>query len=80
VAESRRVEVADTVGAGDSFMAALVAATLPDRCAGVWTEGPTHSQVAEYLSAAHVAAAVTVTRRGADPPRLGELPPGWPRV
>jgi fructokinase len=80
VAESRRVEVADTVGAGDSFMAALVAATLPDRAAGAWVEGPTHSQVAEYLSAAHAAAAVTVTRRGADPPRLAELPPGWPRV
>ena len=80
VAESRQVEVADTVGAGDSFMAALVAATLPDRAAGAWAEGPTHSQVAEYLSAAHAAAAVTVTRRGADPPRLSELPPSWPRV
>jgi fructokinase len=80
VAESRKVEVADTVGAGDSFMAALVAATLPDRAAGAWDEGPTHSHVAEYLSAAHAAAAVTVTRRGADPPRLAELPPGWPRV
>lgn len=80
VAESRRVEVADTVGAGDSFMAALVAATLPDRAAGAWADGPRHSQVAEYLSAAHAAAAVTVTRRGADPPRLDELPAGWPRV
>lgn len=80
VAESREVEVADTVGAGDSFMAALVAATLPDRSAGAWVEGPTHAMVAEYLSAAHAAAAVTVTRRGADPPRLAELPPGWPRV
>ena len=80
VAESREVEVADTVGAGDSFMAALVAATLPDRVSGAWAEGPTHSQVAEYLSAAHAAAAVTVTRRGADPPRLSELPAGWPRV
>ncbi len=80
VAESRKVEVADTVGAGDSFMAALVAATLPDRAAGAWVEGPTHSHVAEYLSAAHAAAAVTVTRRGADPPRLDELPAGWPRV
>ncbi len=80
VAESRTVEVADTVGAGDSFMAALVAATLPDRAAGAWAGGPTHSQVAEYLSAAHAAAAVTVTRRGADPPRLDELPAGWPRV
>ena len=80
VAESRKVDVEDTVGAGDSFMAALVAATLPDRAAGAWTDGPTHGQVAEYLSAAHAAAAVTVTRRGADPPRLSELPPTWPRV
>lgn len=80
VAESRNVGVADTVGAGDSFMAALVAATLPDRAAGLWAGGPPHRRVADYLAAAHEAAAITVTRRGADPPRLNELPPGWPHV
>lgn len=74
-----RVEVADTVGAGDSFMGALLH--------GLWS--------AELLGAAHRAqlasideatltavleqcvkvAAITVSRAGANPPRLRELTP-----
>jgi fructokinase len=70
---SRRTAVVDTVGAGDSFMAALLAVVSSQ---GVETgEEPLRRQV----EAAHAAAAVTVSRRGADPPRLAELPDGWGR-
>jgi fructokinase len=67
--------VVDTVGAGDSFMAALVAVVLEhglDRL--------TEERLRAYLEAAHQAAAVTVSRRGADPPARDELPAGWPHV
>ena len=72
---SRPVDVMDTVGAGDSFMAALLAVVVEhglDRL-----DGP---RLRAYLAAAHQAAAVTVSRRGADPPRRDELPSGWPAV
>jgi fructokinase len=69
---SRRSEVVDTVGAGDSFMAALLAVVAEQ---GLATDSePLRRQV----EAAHQAAAVTVSRRGADPPRRDELPEGWP--
>jgi fructokinase len=70
---SGEVDVVDTVGAGDSYMAALVAV--------VAEHGLKDLDVARlegYLTAAHQAAAITVSRRGADPPRRDELPPGWP--
>ncbi|MFC7404937.1 carbohydrate kinase family protein [Georgenia alba] len=75
--ESPRVEVADTVGAGDSFMAALID--------GLWSAGllgaarradlrtiaePVLRRVLEH--AARVAA-ITVTRAGANPPTRTEL-------
>jgi fructokinase len=69
------VEVADTIGAGDSFTAALLArlrkrdsltkaalAELPERL------------TADALGFAVKAAAITVSRAGADPPWLRELP------
>ena len=72
---SRPVDVVDTVGAGDSFMAALVAVVVQHGLDELHDD-----RLEAYLSAAHEAAAVTVSRPGADPPRLGELPPGWPRL
>ncbi len=72
---SRQVDVVDTVGAGDSFMAALLAIAAEHGLDGL-DERRTRS----YLSAAHQAAAITVSRRGADPPRRDELPTGWPAV
>ncbi len=70
---SQRSEVVDTVGAGDSFMAALLAVVAEQ---GLATDAePLRRQV----EAAHTAAAVTVSRRGADPPRRDELPADWGR-
>lgn len=70
---SRRSEVVDTVGAGDSFMAALLAVVAEQGLAS------STAALREQVEAAHLAAAVTVSRRGADPPRRDELPEGWPR-
>ncbi len=68
-----RTNLVDTVGAGDSFMAALVAVLLD------WaTPRDVDAERLRHLleSAAH-AAAITVSRRGANPPTRRELPPGW---
>jgi fructokinase len=61
------VDVVDTVGAGDSFMAALIAGRLL---------GLTDLRV--LLHAAVQAAAKTCARRGADPPWRTDLPSSWP--
>ena len=73
-----RAEVVDTVGAGDSFMAALIAATLADRRGDPRGWSPRSEDLARYVGAAHAAATVTVTREAADPPWRHELGPDWP--
>jgi fructokinase len=72
---SRASEVVDTVGAGDSFMAALLAIVVEH---GLDELGEEHLE--QVLHAAHEAASVTVSRRGANPPRRGELSAGWPGI
>ena len=69
---SPRVDVVDTVGAGDSFMGALIAVTLD------WGLELDREQVSALLRAAHTVAGITCSRRGANPPTRAELPPGWP--
>lgn len=73
----RRVPVVDTVGAGDSFMSALL-----DGLAGGGLLGPqgrtslrssTRSVLEAVLARAAVAAALTVGRAGAKPPDSAEL-------
>jgi fructokinase len=71
------VDVVDTVGAGDTFQAGLIAG-LAER--GVWS-GPALGaldieQVRSLLAFAGSAAALTCSKRGADPPRRSELAPG----
>lgn len=75
---ARQVPVADTVGAGDSYMAGLLAALVrsdrldPDALSCLGDDG-----VAEVMDFAARVAAVTCSRPGADPPRLVEVaPPG----
>jgi fructokinase len=69
------VAVVDTVGAGDTFQAALLTA-LAER--GLLTRSGLatlqHDAVAAVLAFAAQAAAITCSRRGADLPRRGELP------
>lgn len=70
-----RTTVADTVGAGDSYMAALIdgldrAGVLGDP-AGL--AAVPHAEIARLAERAARAAAITVSRRGAEPPTAAEL-------
>lgn len=71
------VEIVDTVGAGDSFMAAVLAQLHDldvlgdlDRLSG--------TMLRQVVRGATVVAAITCSRRGAAPPWRRELPSGWP--
>lgn len=71
------VDVADTVGAGDSFMSALLS-TLVDRglvgaARREALRGLSVGQLEEILDYAARAAAITVSRAGANPPRRDEI-------
>lgn len=68
VVPSVKTTVVDTIGAGDSYMAALVAMLV---AAG---SVPTDRRALEELGrTASMAAAITVGRAGANPPHAGEL-------
>ena len=64
----------DTVGAGDSFMSAVLAHLVKQN---ILVRGGlksiSQSQMGDALVFANTAAAITCTRRGANPPRLSEL-------
>jgi fructokinase len=74
---SRPVTVVDTIGAGDTFGAALIDALWDRDLLGSGQRSSLRSlnrgQVAEILTHAARAAAVTVSRPGADPPWRHEL-------
>jgi fructokinase len=69
-----RIEVIDTVGAGDTFHASLLAwldansLLTPEGVAGL-----SEAQVTDALDFAAAAAAIVCTRRGANPPSWGEV-------
>lgn len=69
-----RIEVADTIGAGDSFMSALLA-YLHERgqLERATLAGLSASALDEALEWATAASAITCTRTGADPPGIDEL-------
>ncbi|MDH2414551.1 PfkB family carbohydrate kinase [Nocardioides sp. CER19] len=69
------VRVADTIGAGDSFMGALVQQLIARELTGGLRDGRalTAAQLADVGAFAASVAAVTVSRHGADPPWLHEL-------
>lgn len=73
-----RTTVVDTVGAGDSFMAALLAWLTDHGYTGAPAreriDNLDEEQVGELLRYAAAAAGVTVSRSGADLPRRDELP------
>ncbi|MGY4830115.1 carbohydrate kinase family protein [Sphaerotilaceae bacterium SBD11-9] len=69
------VAVADTVGAGDSFQSALLTRLAEHGLLAIETLGRiSAAQLREALAFATQAAAITCSRRGANPPRRHELP------
>lgn len=71
-----RVDVVDTVGAGDTFQAALLAWLAEhDRLDAASIAQLTRAAIADLLRFATQAAAITCSRRGADLPRRSELHP-----
>jgi fructokinase len=74
VRPSREVEVVDTIGAGDSFMAGLLDGLAQVDALDVTKlprlQGDVVAAVADHAA---LAAALTCTRAGADPPRREEL-------
>ena len=85
VSRTARVEVAappikvvDTVGAGDSFMSALIAGLHARGLLGaVRLEGLSEQALHDVVDYAVKAAAITCTRHGADPPTAAELASTW---
>jgi fructokinase len=67
------VEVVDTVGAGDSFMSALLSAMDRDRALGAEAIAPTRERLEAWLAFAAKASAITCGRKGADPPTLAQV-------
>jgi fructokinase len=76
----RTVDVVDTVGAGDAFVSALLAALYQRDLLGAHRRAALQSigqqQLVEILDEAVLASAITCTRRGADPPTQAELRAG----
>ncbi len=74
-AEPIAVQVVDTVGAGDTFQAALLTWLAEQGALSAQAlRTLTTAQLGEALQFAARAAAITCTRRGADLPRRAELP------
>ena len=73
----RSIEVVDTVGAGDAFMAATLA-QLADLDAFRLGLPTTQADLERLVAGSVEVAASTCERRGANPPRRDELPEGWP--
>ena len=67
------VTVRDTVGAGDTFMAALLARMFAEDALGADKRAFSPEQVARWLAFAAKAAALCCSRDGCDPPRRAEL-------
>ncbi len=67
-----RVAVRDTIGAGDTFMAALIAQMRLDDALGPRKRGFEAVQIARWLAFASQAAALCCTKEGCDPPRRSD--------
>lgn len=73
------IKVVDTVGAGDSFMSALIAGLYTRGLLGaVRLEGLDGDTLRDVVDFAVKAAAITCTRHGADPPTLADYASKWP--
>jgi fructokinase len=75
------VDVVDTIGAGDSFQAALLFALRAiGRIGRVALAHSTPGELSRVLSFASDCAAFTCGRAGADPPRASDVPAGLARL
>jgi fructokinase len=75
------VDVVDTVGAGDTFQAALLSfLSRHGLLARTALQALDAVTLLEALAFAGRAASITCSRRGADLPRLAEVPAGEPRL
>jgi fructokinase len=72
-APGRPVAVRDTIGAGDTFMAALLAEMRREQALGAGIGALTPEQVARWLAFATCAAALCCERDGCDPPRRADV-------
>ena len=73
LAPAPKVDVIDTVGAGDSFMSALLAAMHGDRALGAGAPAPNSASLAKWLKFAANASAITCGRKGSDPPTRADV-------
>jgi fructokinase len=72
----RRVDVIDTIGAGDAFTAGLLTGLVRRRLhRNGRIGGISEGMLADILDEAILVSAITCERAGADPPRLDELSP-----
>ena len=69
----RLVDVVDTVGAGDSFMSALLFAMERDGALGADAPAPARGGSSAGSISPPCASAITCTRKGSDPPTLAEV-------
>jgi fructokinase len=68
-----KVNVIDTVGAGDSFMSSLLFTMDRDGALGAGSPAPTREKLADWLNFAARASAINCSRRGSDPPTLADM-------
>ncbi|MEO7015533.1 MAG: carbohydrate kinase [Leifsonia sp.] len=82
--DSETVHVVDTVGAGDTFMGTLIDGLIEANLCGPRNKSELTNVRLELLKLllrrSALAAAITVSRPGADPPRRNELEPGLPET
>lgn len=68
-----KIQVVDTVGAGDSFMSSLLAAMDRDGALGAGKAAPSRARLQGWLNYAAKASAITCTRKGSNPPTAAEV-------
>jgi fructokinase len=69
----RKIDLVDTVGAGDSFMSGLLYIMNRDGGLGAGSPTPTREKLSEWLAFAAKTSAITCTRKGSNPPSLAEV-------